>query len=65
MVYICTNDCWHGGKKYRRGDILKGGNPPLDKEGNVRHFVSDGAVEAAKGQPVDVKPAPRAGKKDE
>lgn len=64
MVYICTTACWHNGKKYRKGDVLKG-KPPVDHEGKVRHFVADGPVETDKGQPVDVKPAPRGGKKDE
>ncbi len=61
--YICTEKCFHDGSLYRRGDILKGGEPPKDKAGNIRHFVETGspiasaAKDAPKGQPNDVKNA--------
>lgn len=57
MAFICITPCWHNGTRYKRGDTLKGGEPPKDAEGNIRHFVEDGAVDPKKGLPDDIKPA--------
>lgn len=37
VQYVCTELCFHDGRMYKKGDILKG-NPPKGKNGEVRHF---------------------------
>ena len=36
-VYVCTEDCFHCGALYQKGDIYAG-EPPKDKDGKIRHF---------------------------
>ena len=39
--YICIAPCWHGRRRYRLGDTadFDKGEYPVDKKGNLRHFV--------------------------
>ena len=36
-VYVCTEDCFHDGALYQKGDIYAG-EPPKGKDGKIRHF---------------------------
>lgn len=56
--YVCTTPCWHGGKKYRKGDyaVFKNASDgPRNKKGQLVHFeVTDDGREARPVETVKV-----------
>ncbi len=60
MNYVCTEKCFHSGKLYRKGELLRKGHEPpradkdivnargviIAKKGDIRHFEPVG------GEPV-------------